>query len=65
MPDKDPEITQQMQLAELLPSSIEVQKNSRGYTWTLKLRCEVGKEDELIDRMKTLNDKMKVAFPPE
>lgn len=61
--NKDSEINQNMQLAELLPSSIEFSKNSRGHTWTIKLRCELGKEDELVDRLKELNEKMKATFP--
>ncbi len=45
-----------------LPSKVEVTSNSKGYTWTIGCRCEDGQEDNLIERIKQLNEKMKASF---
>jgi len=48
-----------------LASKIEVTKNTKGHTWTIGLRCETGKEEALIERLKFLNELMKKSFTPD
>lgn len=45
-----------------LPSKVEVTKNSKGYTWTISMRCEDGKEVELINKLDGLNKEMHIKF---
>jgi hypothetical protein len=49
-------------LISLYPNSIEITKTTRGYTWNVKIRCEPGQEDEIIERIKQLDIKLKKDF---
>jgi predicted RNA-binding protein YlqC (UPF0109 family) len=50
-------------LIKIYPNSIEVNKTTRGYTYTIKLRCDSGDEDKLIDEIKRLETRLKESFP--
>jgi len=63
--DKDPETSAAVQLSELYPSSVELSKTSRGFSWTLKLRSRNGEEKDLINYLEELNEIMKTKFPSE
>lgn len=45
-----------------LPSKVEITKNSKGYTWTISIRCETGKEADLINKIEVLNKEMHNKF---
>ena len=48
-----------------LPSKIEVAKNTKGFNYTVEVRCKDGFELEAVDRLETivksLNEKFKSA----
>jgi uncharacterized protein YjhX (UPF0386 family) len=46
----------------ILTSAIEVTKNTKGHTWTVKCRCKDGEESKLIDRIVAINDELKKKF---
>ena len=46
----------------ILTSAIEVTKNTKGFTWTIKVRCKDGEEIALIDRLVVINGKLKEKF---
>jgi len=58
--DIDDNHTQDLQ--RLFPSSISLSKNSKGYTWEIKLRCVDGQEEELVARIKALDTSMAEKF---
>ena len=45
---------------EMLGESLKLTKNTRGYTWEIRLRCfhEEKINDDLIDRMEKINNNM-------
>lgn len=61
MPDIDE--TNLHELQRLFPSSLELSKNSKGYVWTIKMRCQDGDEEKLLERIKQMNDKLIQTFP--
>jgi hypothetical protein len=50
-------------LIQIYPNSIEVNKTTRGYTFTVKLRCGPGEEDAILNRIKDLDEKLRNNFP--
>ena len=48
-----------------LPSKVELTKNTKGYTWTISVRCKDGEELKLIDKMGELNSQMLNKFKSE
>lgn len=53
------------ELVQIFPNSIEISKTTRGYTWTIKLRCNEGEEEKLINKVKELDSKLKKDFEAE
>lgn len=52
-------------VATELPSKIEVTKNTKGFTWTIGIRCEDGKEASVVDRIEQLNNELVQRFKAE
>lgn len=48
-----------------LPSKIEVTKNTKGFTWTISVRCEDGKEASVVDRIEQINKDLINRFKTE
>lgn len=43
-------------------SSVQLERNSRGYNWVIKLRCKVGEEDAMIERVAALNSTLNKKY---
>jgi len=43
-------------------SSVQLERNSRGYNWVIKLRCKVGEEDAMIERVSVLNSALNKKY---
>jgi hypothetical protein len=46
-------------------SKIEVTKNSKGYTWVIRLTCKDGEEQNTIDRIEAINTDLTRRFKSE
>lgn len=49
---------------ESSPETLKLTKNSKGYTWEIRLRCELGEKinEALLSRMENLNNEMIKRF---
>lgn len=45
-----------------LPSSVQIERNTKGYNWTIKLRCEPGQEVALVDQIESLDKLLRSKF---
>lgn len=45
-----------------LPSSVQIERNTKGYNWTVKLRCEPGQEVALVDQIEALDKLLRSKF---
>ena len=52
-------------VATELPSKIEVTKHTQGFTWTIGIRCEDGKEASVVDRIEQINNDLVQRFKAE
>jgi hypothetical protein len=50
------------QLIQIFPNSIEVNRTTRGYTYTIKMRCNKGDEDALLEDIKRIEQKLKERY---
>lgn len=62
MPEYQFQPVDQKNVVEHFPSAVEVNKNSKGYTWSIKLRCRDGEESELLRRIVELDREIRVKF---
>lgn len=46
-------------------SSVEVSRNSRGYTWSVKLYCPIGEEDGLLPKIEEMEGLLRAKFGAE
>lgn len=52
-------------IVEEFPESVQLTRNSKGYTWELKARARYGKLEEAIDRLEQINNTMLTKFGSE
>jgi len=45
-----------------LPSSIQIERNTKGYNWTVKLRCKPGDESGLVGQLEELDKLLRSKF---
>ena len=45
-----------------LPSSIQIERNTKGYNWTVKLRCKPGEEQDLVGQLEELDKLLRSKF---
>ena len=48
-----------------LPSKIEVVKNTKGFNFTVEVRCKDGSELEAVDRLETIVKSLNEKFKSE
>ncbi len=45
-----------------LPSSVQIERNTKGYNWTVKLRCKPGEEESILEQIDKLDKILRAKF---